>query len=121
MVFEVNIALEIIKKGGHKWGSVSVRGLALSVCQSVRFSKKEGGLHLLIEFPDDCWGSRFFEVGLRFSVSFLRVSARDISDGVENGGPSVVRNCITNRRKWGWRKRSVGPSGFGSFGPVCGL
>ena len=68
MVLEVNIALEIIKKGGHKLGSVSVRGLTLSVCQSVRFSKKEGGLHLLIEFPDDCWGSRFFEVGLRFSV-----------------------------------------------------
>ena len=81
MVFEVEIALEMVKKGVQKWGSLSVRWLVLSVCP---FFQKGGWSALLIAISDDCWGSRFFEVGLRFSVPFLEVSARDISDGVQN-------------------------------------
>ena len=81
MVFEVEIALEMVKKGVQKWGSLSIRWLVLSVCPF--FQKGRWGA-LLIPVSDDCWGSRFFEVGLRFSVPCLEVSARDISDGVQN-------------------------------------
>ena len=81
VVFEVKIALEMVKKGGKKWGSVSVRGLVLSVCP---LFQKGGWGALLIAISVGCWGSRFFEVGLRFSVPCLEVSARDISDGVQN-------------------------------------
>ena len=78
MVFEVEIALEMVKKGVQKWGSLSIRWWVLSVCP---FFQKEGWSALLIAISDDCWGSRFFEVGLRFSVPF---PTRDISDGVQN-------------------------------------
>ena len=81
MVFEVEIALEMVKKGVQKWGPLSVRWLVLSVCP---FFRKGGWGALLIAISDGCCGSRFFEVGLRFSVPFLEVSARDISDGVQN-------------------------------------
>ena len=60
---------------------MSFRWLALSVCP---FFQKGGWSALLIAISDGCCGSRFFEVGLRFSVSFLGVSACEISDGVQN-------------------------------------